>query len=570
MHLAILDGGTYKALNHNSGVLFAKATENGNGSLNAKSLRDPYLFQLKDGRFGVLAVRTETDGSPDIESRGKLLLCVSDDLLQYNECGLMNLKADVFPQNIVCCYDQTKQKYAVYWSDDGGKWYASELIDIFDLEGASKPVAADAHCIPEVEADIEGIVPRNTIPVPENIWKRLKFKLSVPENVAVMLPDEVYVSSAAELRNVKAVAVYNDGTTASKTVNWVMDAIDWNRAGTYEITGTVHQDHFSFPIALNRADPCITKWNGRYYFIATNDADNNHTLYMREANSIPGLVNAKETLILDSDSYDHIKGLLWAPEFHVVNKELYIFHAATPSEFFYEESHVMKLRNGGNPMCAADWLMPQRVVKKDGTYLCEAGKTISLDMTNFEWDGEYYVIWSQREFLPVDLGAWLYIAKVDPKEPWKLITDPVLLSKPEYGWENNHTFVDEGPFTLITNKKIFLTFASAAIDETYVVGLLSADRGANLMNPGQWTKGNYPFLTSRSIEGEFGTGHSSFFTDDDTTWLAYHAKPGVGGPRSSGLRRVHFDIDGYPVLDLPEEKDLKKEYQNVMIKATVR
>ena len=47
MHLAISeDGKEYKALNHNSGVLFLKATENENGSLNPKSLKNPFLFQL--------------------------------------------------------------------------------------------------------------------------------------------------------------------------------------------------------------------------------------------------------------------------------------------------------------------------------------------------------------------------------------------------------------------------------------------------------------------------------------------------------------------------------------------
>ncbi|MFD1907687.1 hypothetical protein ACFSQ7_32535 [Paenibacillus rhizoplanae] len=37
MHLAYkTDGGQYLALNHNSGVLFAKATENEDGTLRAK------------------------------------------------------------------------------------------------------------------------------------------------------------------------------------------------------------------------------------------------------------------------------------------------------------------------------------------------------------------------------------------------------------------------------------------------------------------------------------------------------------------------------------------------------
>ena len=67
----------------------------------------------------------------------------------------------------------------------------------------------------------------------------------------------------------------------------------------------------------------------------------------------------------------------------------------------------MKLRSGGNPACAADWSEPRRVVRRDGSELCEAGKVISLDMTCFKIQGEYYVVWSQRQFLPVDQGAWL-------------------------------------------------------------------------------------------------------------------------------------------------------------------
>lgn len=68
-------------------------------------------------------------------------------------------------------------------------------------------------------------------------------------------------------------------------------------------------------------------------------------------------------------------------------------------------------------------------VKKDGTELCEAGKVISLDMTVIHWNGEYYAAWSERQFVPIDLGAWIYIAKLDPKA-WKLTSDPVLLTKP--------------------------------------------------------------------------------------------------------------------------------------------
>ncbi|AGF58614.1 GH43 family beta-xylosidase [Clostridium saccharoperbutylacetonicum] len=572
MHIAYSeDGVEFQELNHNSGVLFAKATENDNGSLNAKSLKNPYLFYLADGTFGVIAIRTEAEGENDEQGKGRVLLFTSEDLLQYKEIGLIDLKGDTYVSDIKCHYDEDKKVYVICWSDENGNYYKNFTADILNINSASMPENTEAFIIETVNTEIEGIVPRNVIGVSSEVAHRLICKLIVPTNVEIKVPESVNVASENELKAVKVTAIYSDGTTAMKNVDWNLSEIDWNKPGNYRITGKVHQDHYEFPIATDRADPCIGKWKGKYYFIATNDADGNHSLYMREADNIPDLLKAEEKLIIDSNMYEDIKGLLWAPEFHIVEGDLYIFHGATSGEFFYEESHVMKLKKDGNPMNAADWSRPHRVLKKDGTYLCEAGKNISLDMTNFEIKGEYYVVWSQREFLPEDLGAWLYIAKVDPKEPWKLISDPVVLSKPDYGWANNNVFVDEGPFALIRDEKLFLTFASAMIDATYVVGLLCADKNADLLDPSSWEKGNYPLLTSRSAPGEYGPGHNSYVIDDEgNVWNAYHARPGVDGPRSSGLRRVHFDIDDYPVLDLIEEKDLNPELRNVTMDIIVK
>lgn len=78
-------------------------------------------------------------------------------------------------------------------------------------------------------------------------------------------------------------------------------------------------------------------------------------------------------------------------------------------------------------------------------------------------------------------------------------------------------------------------------------------------------------ITSRSIPGEYGPGHNAYVIDDNGIyWSTYHARPGVEGPRSSGLRRVHFDIDGYPVLDLPEYKDLNKSLSKVEMDVIIK
>ncbi len=569
MHLALGEEGKFHALNHNSGVLFAKATENEDGSLNAKSIRNPYLFVMRDGTYGVLAVRVDGDGGEDVESTGKAIFFTSHDLLEYKEEGLLPL-CEGAVDRVVCSYNPGKEMYEISWCQSDKQWYRAELKHIECMDKRITGVKVDELILPAVETEIEGAVAGNVISIPDETAKRLQQKLQPPRHIKTEVPEEIQAVSREQLELVWARALYSDGTEALKRVDWNMDSIDWSRPGVYEVEGKLHQDHFPFPMAEDRADPCITYWNGKYYFIATNDADKNHTLYVREADTIPGLAEAKEHLILDSDTYDYVGNLLWAPEFHEIKGELYIFLALTPEEFFWEESHIMKLKEGGNPSRKEDWSEPKRVVRSDGSQLCEAGKTITLDMTCFFWEGDYYVVWSQRQFLPKDLGAWLYIAKLNADEPWKLLSEPVLLSKPEYGWANNHTFVDEGPFALPQEERLILTFSSAAVDTSYVVGIMTIDRDKDLLDPKNWKKGNYPIMTSRSVEGEFGTGHNAYVVDEyGDVWNSYHARPGIHGERSSGIRRVHFDIDGLPVLDLVEEQDVSEEFSRVRTKVVV-
>ena len=532
LHLAVSkDGKKFTALNHNSGVLFAKATENDDGSLNPKTIKLPVIFKEDEGAFGVAALRFGGDGEDDSESQGKAFVFHTKDFLEYSDAEEIELSE----------YEKIKA--------------AADMV-------GSKSSTTDG---------IEGAVPQNIIEISDSVYDRLCKKLGERVNIGVTVVEPVETTSPEDLKKITAIAHYSDGTTATKKIDWDMSSVDFSKKGVQTLRGKIHQEHFEFPLALNRADPDVFKWNGKYYFIATNDADQNHTLYIREADTISGLATAPETLLLDSKTYEGIGGLLWAPEFHEIKGKLYILHAATPGEFFWEESHIMCLREGGNPANRDDWSAPKRVCRADGTDICEAGKEITLDMTCFEWQGEYYAIWSQRQFLPKDLGAWLYIAKINPDEPWKLASDPIVLSKPDYGWANNHTFVDEGPFALIRGDRLFITFSSAAVDTSYVVGLLQIEKGKDLLNRKNWKKTGYPLLTSRSMPGEFGTGHNAYVIDDDgEIWNTYHARPGTDAPRSSGIRRVHFDIDGEPVLDLTEDRDVLKDFRDIKIKIEVK
>lgn len=551
VHLAIQEkDGSWLPLNHNSGICYVKATSNEDGTLNAKSLRNPILFADKNRGYCIIAERIETDGTKDKEQAGKLVSFDSCDLIHFTERDIK----DISQAEAVLA--EADHNQSTYFCVPTG------------LEGKVNVEKANMTGLPE------GAIICSMIEVDEEIEKHLRTRFLTPFNTENVVPAEVRAKSIADLMKIKAIAKYSDGSSVEKKVDWYTETVDFGKPGEYEVEGKVHQDHFPFPLAWDRADPCIGKWNGKYYFIATNDADCNHSFYIREADTIPGLVTAQEVKILDTTMYPHLGNLLWAPEFHIIKDRLYIFHAGTPEPFGEEQCHLMALKEGGNPMKAADWEMPVRMLRKDGSMLY--GKQgITLDMTEFEAGGKYYVCWSQRQFVPVDQGAWLMIAELNPNEPWKLLSDPVVLSKPEFGWANNHTFVDEGPYVFKRDGKVFMSFSSAAVDATYVAGMMVAKEGSDLLDTTNWVKENCPLISSRSVKtsvaengytadktatGEFGPGHNSFVEDEDGNYyFVYHAKRGVNGPRSSGLRRMHFNADGFPVLDMTEELDLKPE-----------
>lgn len=535
MHLAYVDEKNHvKPFNHNSGVFFVKATENEDGSLNPKSLENPYVFKSSQGMYGILATRIEGDGGEDGQSKGSLVYAETKDFVHYEEKGLISVKDTSFSDVI-----------NTYFHGREAREKESESFDC---------------------SDIEGIVFHQAIEINDSEFEYMCRKLLTPEMVEVKVPDKVVLHAREDLDKQFVDTVFSDGTIVPKKFVIDESQLDFSKPGKYTVKATLTQNHFDNPIAINRADPDVTFWNGKYYFIATNDADDNHTLFIKEADTIEGLATAKEHLILDSDTYENIKGLLWAPEFHEVNGRLYIFHAATRGEFFAEESRLMTLKEGGNPVNKDDWSRPERIVRMDGSELCEEGKEITLDMTCFLWEGDYYVIWSQRQFLPKDLGAWLYIARLNPEKPWMLASEPVVLSKPDYGWGNNHTFVEEGPFALMNGDTLYITFSAAAVDVSYVVSYLSIQKGLDLLKPSNWVKNNYPILTARSVKGEYGTGHNAYVIDDEgTVWNTYHARFGVEAPRSSAIRRVHFDVDGAPMLDVTEELDIKEELKNIQV-----
>lgn len=575
VHLAYSsDGITYEALNQNYGILFASATVSLNETLNEKGLKKPYLFHTANGNFGIVAVRINADGSDDKESKGKVVLWTSDDLYHFKEIGLIDMKKDSYVQEVTCEFNSSIGLNEINWKDGEGNCYKNTLSDLNDVGNAS---CAEAGNIISYASEIdapEGAIKGNILKVDERFGSELLIKWSPLKNIDIKVPDIIKATNVNEVRAVTADAVYNDGSIAIKQVKWNTDTIDFTKSGTYDITGTVTQDFYPFPLAIGYADPDVIQWNGKYYYIATNDNTDNIGLYVREADTVLSLFadDVQQYVILDINKEKGFIQTFWAPEFHIINNELYILFAVSGS-VWGPQSHIMKLKKNGNIIDSNSWDEPIRVLNKDGTYLTTDG--ITLDMTYFEAYGVSYLSWSYRKNTMSlgDTGSMIYIASIDPTQPWKLASEPVLLTRPLYGWENNdHTINNEGPYAIVTDDHVFLTYSGgAAGGYSYAIGLLTAKNGDDLLDAGNWVKNNAPVLSYYSVKDEYGPGHNAFFKDSHGNLMfTYHAQKTLkNSPRCTAIRRVHFNKQGYPVFDLSAERDLNMDLVKVSTKVVV-
>ena len=579
MHLGLsADGKRYEPLLNNTGVLFAKAQ-----GADTKLLKQPFIFRMKDGNFGILALRVNAEESIN-DVPGTFILFTSPDLISFNEVGLVKLTDQEQIKNPYCTYDAYRDQYIISWTDASTE--ISYVSTTSDFKQFSSPnLFSSPRTAPPV-SDIQYAVESNALPISQNESIHIINKLKPVTNTTV---DDAKISvnagQKADLANTKVMAHYTDGSSAYKAVNWnqtELAGVNFNIPGTYTVNGTVKQlddDGTNYPFLKERADPAVVKFNNKYYFIATTESQN-IGLYIRESDTLLGIKTAAENLV-----FDEAKGASagyvtpdchWAPELHIINSELcMLFSANQGNGGFNVQSMFMKLKTDGDPKKYDDWETPKRFLDKNGDFLSNNSNRggITLDMTHFAYNNRHYVIWSQRNFNINGGTADLWIGEIEADKPWQLISDPVLIVLNEYGWERNHTFVNEGPFVIIRDDKLYMTYSGGAVDETYSVGITTVDLNENVdfLDPGTWVKTNYPVLTGFSVPGLDGPGHNSYVMDDDGQFInLYHARIQNGNwTRDTLLRIVHFGANGTPILDMSKEREILASNKNVKLIVTV-
>lgn len=389
--------------------------------------------------------------------------------------------------------------------------------------------------------------------------------------VKVRFPDQIRLSEATEITSVKARVEYSDGSVHEKKVMWDMESLTPLGAASYEIHGKLQAVRTGFPLAAGFADPVFFYWQGMWYYVATNDNLNDIGIYVRRAETVEGLFaeDAEQKCILDLDKERNLCQTFWAPEFHVIGERLYLLFAVS-GEAWGPQCHMIRLKEGGDILDPEDWEEPIKVRRADGSDLTEGG--ITLDMTFFRTNRKAYLCWSCRYGIgtPSDTGSMLCIAEADEAEPWRLASEPVLLSRPLLGWENTSgTINNEGPYALVLGDTLYLAYSGGdACGYTYAVGYLKASMDADLLDVNSWTKEPTAVLASGYVDGIQGPGHNSFFRDEaGNLMIAYHAQEREKYfSRCSAFHRVHISKSGFPLLDVVGDRDVPEELADVSVR----
>lgn len=392
-----------------------------------------------------------------------------------------------------------------------------------------------------------------------------------------------------------------------------------------EATKTVYYDETKFVEGM--ADPCIywDETTGYYYMTGSYfpeegdaiDAGDKTQQYdrvvLRRSKTLEGLQNRKDQVtiwkagnqgFIDNGSivkrgYRNI----WAPEIHRVGKNWVIYFTEShSSDAFNIYCHALVLDGSIDPYETA-LISGSEASQWQDYKMCVAGgigndpfkTSFCLDMTYFKDDvnGTSYVIWAGKPTAAYMGGSTdLFIAKVDEENPWIVISEATRISKSDYGWERVRYCVNEGPTVLQKDGKIFMCYSASGTGSEYAIGMCSAQGGADLLEAEAWTKSPYPVLTSRDVAGEEGPGHNSFTVDQDGNVIfVYHARPtshnsqmcGWDGKKSSynneplndpcrhaRLKRVHWAVDGTPILKMTYENELLDKNHMVTVQVNIK
>ncbi|WP_081954738.1 family 43 glycosylhydrolase [Paenibacillus graminis] len=293
------------------------------------------------------------------------------------------------------------------------------------------------------------------------------------------------------------------------------------------------------------ADPWVYKHTDGYYY---NVFVNASGIMIRRAKTISGIDAGERSLAWTPVNGTMYSSNVWAPEMHYVQDtdgkfKWYIYFAADNGANANHRMYVLENANE-NPMTGT-WAFKGKISDSTDRW--------AIDGTVLTVNGQHYFIWSGWEETDGSFQN-LYIAKMS--DPRTISSERVLISTPDHDWETSPGRINEGPQVTIKGDTINLVYsANGSWTDSYCLGLITAQIGDDLMNPGSWVKQDRPIFSSAN--GVYGPGHHSIVASPDGAedWIIYHAArwPGSGWTRKVHTQKFTWNEDNTPNLGEPAD-----------------
>lgn len=307
---------------------------------------------------------------------------------------------------------------------------------------------------------------------------------------------------------------------------------------------------YNEPWIIQRADPYVYKHiDGWYYFTAS--IPKYDGIILRRGKTLAELPDAQEIMIWQKHEEGIMSEHIWAPEIHHLDGKWYLYFSAGEKEHIWDIRPYVLECSDENPLTGT-WVERGKIQSaKEDVFSFEG---FSLDATILENKGKKYYIWAEKIGVGKQISN-LYIAEMET--PLKLKTVQVLLTTPDYDWERQGFWVNEGPAVIKNSGRIYLTYSASETGIEYCMGMLSVDENADLLDPLSWKKERYPVLKSCEDKGIYGPGHNSFTVDENgDPIMVYHGRtektiegdPLYNPNRHAMLMKVNFGDDGAPIF----------------------
>lgn len=293
----------------------------------------------------------------------------------------------------------------------------------------------------------------------------------------------------------------------------------------------------------NGADPWLTYYDGNYYLAATTWTSE---WTMRKSPTLAGLKTAVPQRIYFETEPSRCCNF-WAPEFRLLDgpngPRWYFYYTAGTPTGNYDNQRAYVLESAGtDPMGPYTYKARLFDLQND---------VWAIDGSVLELDGSLYFVYSA-----FDSGLQsLFIAPMS--NPWTISRERALISQPEYPWERQGGFVNEGPVALHHDDDLFLVYsASSCNTPDYKLGMLTYT-GGDPLSADSWVKSAEPVFQRADDNGVYAPGHNGFFKSPDGTedWIVYHANDavdyGCDGRRSTRVQKINWNDDGTPNFGVP-------------------